>query len=337
MKETNRRTLYADQGVKALLLYMLKEEQELVPEYDQNVGFRYPEAERFIMGPVTETLYLIRKLYEAGILLKKYRDKAVACPSCLSPAVSVKYLCVSCSSTNLEKRNIFQHVQCGFSDAEELFLNNGEYACPRCSKDLKKDELREASSIFHCRSCSENFEKPTWMHYCKKCKISFTLNESSFIDVYSYVLSSDMRNELELGMISTAPIGLVFERRGFEVVSPGSLSGKTGNRYTFDLMGRGKIAAKDAVIVLDLVCSNDPHDLSPVSTLMGKLIDTDADVGFLVVIPNLDQSGKNLAELYDIRVVEAESSKEAAEEIEKKLAKLLTPSAYQRISGNFSK
>jgi DNA-directed RNA polymerase subunit RPC12/RpoP len=316
---------------------MLKEEEELVPEYDQNVGFRYPEAERFIIGPVTETLYLIRKLYEAGILLKKYRDKAVACPSCLSPAVSVKYLCVSCSSSNLEKRRICEHVECGFSDAEELFLNNGEYVCPKCGKDVKRDELREASSVFRCRNCSESFEKPTWMHYCKKCKVSFTLNEASFIDVYSYVLSPDMRNELELGTMSITPIGMVFERHGFAVASPGSLKGKTGNTYTFDLLGRGKVAAKDVVVVLDIVYSNDPHDLAPVSTLMGKLIDTDADLGFLVVIPSLDQSGKNLAELYDIGVVEAESSKEAAEQIEKKLGKLLAPSTYQRISGKFIK
>ena len=91
------------------------------------------------------------------------------------------------------------------------------------------------------------------------------------------------------------------------------------------------------MVVLDLVYSNDPHDLSPVSTLMGKLIDTDADLGLLVVIPSLDQSGKNLAELYDIGVVEAESSKEAAEQIEKKLGKLLAPSTYQRISGKFIK
>jgi hypothetical protein len=337
MKDTVRRTLYANHGVKMLLRYMLKEEQELTPEYDQNVGFRYPEAERFIMGPVTETLYLIRKLYEAGILLKKYRDKAVACPSCLSPAVSVKYLCTSCSSSNIEKRRICEHLGCGFSDAEELFLNNGELICPKCGKSLQKDDLREVSFAFRCRNCSENFEKPTWMHYCKKCKVSFTLNEASFIDVYSYVLSDDMKSELELGTMSTVPIGQVFERHGFGVISPGTLKGKTGNTYTFDLLGRGKIAGRDSILVLDLVYLSEPHDLSSVSTLMGKLIDTDADLGILVVIPSLDQSGKNLAELYNIQVIEAESSKDASEEIEKRMGRLLSRSPFQRIGGNFSK
>ena len=335
MNEAVRRTLYANHGVKMLLRFMLKEDQELVPEYDQNVGFRYPEAERFIIGPVTETLYLIRKLYEAGILLKKYRDKAVACPSCLSPAVSVKYLCISCSSSNIEKRRVCKHVECGFSDAEELFLNNGELICPKCGRSLQTDDLCEVSSAFRCRNCSESFEKPTWMHYCKKCKVSFTLNEASFIDVYSYVLSDDMKSELEIGTMSTAPIAMVFERQGFGVSSPGSLKGKTGNTYTFDLLARGRIAGKDAVIVLDLVFLNEPQDLSPVSTLMGKLIDTDADLGILVVIPSLDQSGKNLAELYDIGVVEAESSKVAAEEIEKRFGRLLSP--LQRSSFNSNK
>jgi len=71
MNAAVRRNLYANHGVNMLLREMLTHESELLPEYDQNLGFRYPEAERFLSGPVTETLYIIRQLYESGILLKK--------------------------------------------------------------------------------------------------------------------------------------------------------------------------------------------------------------------------------------------------------------------------
>jgi DNA-directed RNA polymerase subunit RPC12/RpoP len=319
MNETVRRTLYSNHGVKMLLRHMLSEEHELVPEYDQNVGFRYPQAEEFITGPVTETLYLIRKLYEAGILLKKYRDKAVACPSCLSPAISVKYLCVSCSSSNIEKRQVLEHVPCSFSDVEESFRKDGEWVCPKCGRTIGKDELRGTESNFHCRDCGESFDKPTWMHNCKKCRFNFTLNEANFIDVYTYVLSDDVRSELEAGTMSLMPLRLRFEKYGFAVSTPSSLKGKSGSVHPFDLIGRGTISGKDSIVALDLVYSPDPLDMSPVSSLMGKLIDTEVDLGILVVIPGINQTGKNLAQLYDIEIIEAESSKEAADEFEKRL------------------
>ena len=323
MNEAIRRTLYSSYGVKMLLRHMLKQEHELVPEYDQNVGFRYPQAEQFIVGPVTETLYLIRKLYEAGVLLKKYRDKAVACPSCLSPAVSVRYLCVSCSSSNLEKHRTWRHVKCGFADSEELFMKDGESICPKCGKPIEKPDLEEAGATFHCRTCGESFEKPTWMHNCKKCKFNFTLNEASFIDVYSYVLSEETRQELELGEMSIAPVSSAFEKSGLEVSTPGYLKGKSGATHTFDILGKGVFAGKEKIVVLDLAYSSDSVDVSPVSTLMGKLVDTEAGHGILVAIPMLDRAAKNLAELYDIEIVEAGNPKDAVGEIERSLRRLI--------------
>ena len=319
MNESVRRNLYMNHGVKMLLRHMLNEEPELVPEYDQNLGFRYPAAERYLTGPVTEVLYIIRQLYEAGILLKKYRDKAVACPSCLSPAISVKYLCVSCTSSNIEKRMIVEHASCGFSDVEESFLKDEECICPKCRKVISKSDLKNAGTNFRCRTCGESFEKPTWMHNCKKCKLNFTLSEASFIDVYCYVLSGEVKGELEEGVISMSPIRMRFEELGFKVSALSVVKGKSGNLQPFDLLGTGKIDGKNVLIALDVVYSTEPLDVSPVSALMGKLIDTEVDRGFLVAIPGVNQAGKNLAELYDIQVIEATTPKEAADELERRL------------------
>jgi hypothetical protein len=296
---------------------MLDEQFELTPEYDQNLGFRYPEAERYLSGPVTETLYIIRQLYEAGILLKKYRDKAVACPSCLSPAISVKYLCVSCS--NIEKRRILQHAACGFSDVEESFSHDGGFFCPKCTKPLAKSDLQDTAFNFTCRTCGESFEQPTWMHNCRKCKFNFTLNEASFIDVFSYVLSKDVRSELEDRTLSISPYRSQIESAGFTISNVNSLKGKSGTLQPFDLVARGKIRGKDSVIVLDMVSASGPLDVTPVSALMGKMIDTGVEVGVLVAIPGLDQAGRNLAELYDILVIESASTREAAEKFGQRL------------------
>ena len=323
MNAAVRRNLYANHGVKMLLRQMLNQGLELIPEYDQNLGFRYPEAERFLSGPVTETLYIIRQLYEAAVLLKKYRDKAVACPSCLSPAVSVKYLCVSCSSSNIEKRRIVQHVVCGFSDVEESFVRGGDYFCPKCRTALTKAGLRESAVNFRCRECGESFEQPTWMHECRKCKFNFTLNEASFIDVFSYVLSMDVRSELEGPATSIAPFRNQLEELGFEIPALSSLMGKSGTVQTFDLVARRRVEGKEHVVVLDLVYSTEPLDVSAVSSLMGKVIDTDPNITILVAIPGMTQDGKNLAELYDIIVIEGENARDAAAIFERRLASVL--------------
>ena len=319
MNETSRRTLYRSHDVEMLLRHMLKNEPELVPEYDQNVGFRYPQAEQFSVGSITESLHLIRKLYEAGILLKKYRDKAVACPSCLSPAISVRYLCVTCNSSNIEKRPVWEHAGCGFCYPEEPAGGDRKGLCPKCKKKVKESEIRRLETGFYCRDCGRAFEKPTWMHSCKKCKFNFTLNEASFIDVYSYVLSEDTKKEFELGSMSVIPLSDVFFNEGFAVSTPGSLQGGSGNLHNFDILATGRIRGREETIVLDFVYSTDPVDTSPVSTLIGKLIDTGVNLGFLVAIPTLDRAARNLAQLHHIETIEAENSQEAAVRLQWKL------------------
>jgi hypothetical protein len=59
---------------------------------------------------------------------------------------------------------------------------------------------------------------------------------------------------------------------------------------------------------------------------MGKLVDTDTGLAILVAIPMLDQTAKNLAELYDIEIVEAGSPQDAAGEVDRKLRRLLESS-----------
>jgi len=191
--------------------------------------------------------------------------------------------------------------------------------CPKCKESLTKAGLQEAEVNFKCRECGESFEQPTWMHGCRKCKFNFTLNEASFIDVFSYVLSADVKDELEGSTTSLAPFRRRLEELGFKIPLSTSLKGKSGSLQPFDLIAKGRVEGRDFVIALDMVSSTEPLDVVPVSTLMGKLIDTGADVGVLVAIPSISQAGRNLAELYDILVIEADDAKDAGEEFERRV------------------
>jgi hypothetical protein len=52
---------------------------------------------------------------------------------------------------------------------------------------------------------------------------------------------------------------------------------------------------------------------------MGKLIDTGANLGVLVAMPGITQAGRNLAEVYDIIVVEGKSASDTADELARRL------------------
>jgi Zn finger protein HypA/HybF involved in hydrogenase expression len=318
MNDASKRILDANQGARKLLRHMLEGEKELVPEFDPRAGFRYPLAERLIAGSPSETQYVLRKLYEGGILLKKYRDKALACPSCLSPVVTIKYLCPFCNSSNIERENEEEFVVDELDSVSNIATKGGGAAYKRASRTLKDSGSNEIAK-FLCKKCGKGFDKPTWMHNCAKCKLDFTMGEASFIDVCSYVLAENVKSELDLGALSISPIKEIFEKRKFETLTPGSLRGRIGTAFSFDLVARRRGSGRDESIVLDLVCSSDPLDPSTVSSFMGKLIDTGPEMGILVAISGLDSAAKSLAELYGIKVVEANSSSEAANRIEQLL------------------
>jgi len=319
MSDASKRMLDADRGAKMLLRHMLEGDKELAPEFDAHVGFRYPLAERYVGGSISETQYVLRKLYEGGILLKKYRDKALACPSCLSPIVSVRYLCPFCSSSNIEREAAQEYVVDGLTGPGSESTKDGGASFTSGDGTMNHVESKGVAVGFLCRKCGKGFEKPTCMHNCAKCKLDFTTGEASFIDVCSYVLADDVRNEFDLGALSISPIRNVFVRRNLKTSTPGFLRGRTGSTFSFDLLAKREIAGRDDFVALDLVCSSDPLDTSTVSSFMGKLIDTGPEMGILVVISNLDSAARSLAELYGIKVVEADSTSEAAKRIDQLL------------------
>jgi hypothetical protein len=115
----------------------------------------------------------------------------------------------------------------------------------------------------------------------------------------------------------------MLEELGFNVPAASSLKGKSGSLQPFDLIGKGRIEGRDFVIALDMVSSTEPLDVVPVSSLMGKLIDTGANIGVLIAIPGVTQAARNLAELYDLLVIEAENAKNAADEFERRVRTII--------------
>jgi len=129
--------------------------------------------------------------------------------------------------------------------------------------------------------------------------------------VYSYSLNKEIMKEAGMGYILVAPIREFLQSRGFTVESPGFLKGKSGASHMFDVAAsRGDITRN--VIVLDLATSAEELvSEQSIIAMFAKVYDVAPDKAYLIAIPKMSESGKKLADLYNIQLIEAKDQKEA--------------------------
>ena len=325
MLETNkmkRAELYRDHNTQVFLSKFLSGEiSELKPAYDPKICYRYPIVETIIGDSTAEDF--LNRLYEAGILERRLYDKIVYCPKCDSVNISVHYCCPYCKSFNIQKSSLIEHVKCGYMDVEGNFRKGNKLVCPKCHEELKKPDVdhRRAGIWCACKDCGKSFDIPTTAHFCRDCHANSTFEDAVIKDVYSYSLKEEVREEASVGWVVIAPITEFLEENGFEVESPAFLEGKSGANHMFDMAAyRGDKTRK--VTVIDLVSSTENAvNEQPVIALFAKIFDVSPDNAYLIAIPKMSENGKKMAELYNIKIVEAKNQKEATKALKDKLLK----------------
>ena len=140
--------------------------------------------------------------------------------------------------------------------------------------------------------------------------------EASYKDVYSYSISEEAVKEASLGLVLIAPIREFLEERGFKVETPGFLKGSSGASHTFDITA-SKEDISTYVMVLDVAVSTDDVVAEqPVIALFAKVYDVAPDKVCLVAVPKMNESGRKLATLYKINLIEAKDQKEVIKALE---------------------
>ena len=286
----------------------------LYPTFDTKKGFKYPIIED-ILGDSSSTETFLERLFEGGVLERKLYDKIVQCPSCKSANVSIHYNCPHCKSFDIKKSALIEHIKCGYIDTEDHFQKENKLICPKCNKELLNPNLdyNKAGVWCNCNHCSKSFDIPVPTHFCRECDENFTFDEAVYKDVYSYILTPEVAKESNLGFILTVPIIDFLEKLGYEVESPGFLTGKSGTRHMFDLTAilSGK---KRNTTAIDIVTSTDDVvSEQSVISMFAKIFDTTPNRACLIVIPKMTENGKKLSSLYKINLVEAKDQNSALE------------------------
>ncbi len=314
--------LYKDHDTQIILSRFLSGEiEKLEPVYDPKLGYHYPEVEKIVGQAATAEAFLNR-LYEAGILERELYDKMIYCPKCKSANISVRYCCPYCKSFDIQKSSLIEHVKCGYMDVEDNFQKSDKFVCPKCKDELKKLEVdyRKAGIWCTCKDCSKSFDIPISSHFCRNCHGIFTFEDVNIKDVYTYSLKEEAKTEAGLGWVLLAPIQEFLIEQGFDVESPALLKGKSGASHLFDIVARTQGTRQ--VTVIDIAApSVDVVSEQPVIALFAKIFDVSPSGAYLIAIPRMNDNGRKMAELYNIKVIEAKDQKGAIELLQQKMAK----------------
>lgn len=320
--KAERLQLYKDQNTQTFLNKFINGEiSELEPIYDPKLGYHYPMVEA-IVGDASEAEAFLNKLYEAGILKRRLYDKVIYCPKCGSPNISVRYCCPYCKSFDINRSALIEHVKCGYMDIEENFRKGNMLVCPKCHEELKKPDVdyRKAGVWCSCKDCGKSFDIPVTAHFCRDGHTIFTFEDAVIKDIYAYRLREEIKEEVAVGWSLIAPIRGFLVESGFEVENPAFLKGRSGANHRFDLACYK--GTKEKVTVIDLAASTENAvSEQPVIALFAKIFDVSPEDAYLIAVPKINENGKKMAELYNIKVVEAKNHKEAVKELKQHLLK----------------
>lgn len=310
--------IYKDNRVQLFLSKFVSGEiGEVNPVYDPKQGYRYPAVEA-IMGDPSSAEEFLETLSELGILKRKLYDKVIHCSNCNSANASIHYSCPHCTSFDVRKSSLVEHIPCGYIDTEDRFRKGDMLVCPRCRKELTKPDVdyRKAGVWCTCNECGKSFDLPVTSHFCRDCHQNFGFEEAIYKDVFSYSMTEDAMKEASLGWILITPIREFLQRRGFDVKSPGFLKGKSGARHMFDITA-SRTGDTQKVTAFDLATSADSLvSEQAVIAMFVKVFDASPDRAYLIAIPKMNDNGKKLAALYNIKLIEAKDQNNAIKSLE---------------------
>lgn len=324
MSRIERVALYEVPEVQVLLKMLIDGKPgELTPEIHPILGVKYPKIEE-VAGHQERAKTLLDQLVRVEILRPKFYEKIMVCPSCGSKNVTFRYYCAHCGSHEIEKRELYEHLECGTIDGDDRFLKSGKPACPRCGKPLSKlgQDYRQVGTWFQCQSCGKRFDVPEGRHYCRDCGLKFGIKESVLDDAYSYVLDKAAEAEFAREILFLAPLKKILKETSYDVEAPSTIRGISGTSHSFDLVGSKLQGDRRIVVTLDMAMCKEMCGEEHVISVFAKTFDVSPTKSFLVAIPTLSETGKKLASLYKLETIEGAKPDEIAQGFQETLSRI---------------
>ncbi|MHB8565900.1 MAG: TackOD1 domain-containing metal-binding protein [Nitrososphaerales archaeon] len=290
-------SLLLDQEVQAMIQQMVDQGSYfIVPQVGER-GISYPSLTKILQEKSDpEKRDFLQTLANAKILNSKLLDKVIVCPSCGSPAVYSKYNCPRCSSFNIGKATIIEHIKCGYIASYELFKKSSILFCPNCKTDVGESDYRKIGTGFICNSCGSRFESPKISHKCNSCEDLFTYKEAKYEPIFQYELTEEAKRSIAKGTLPLSSLVAFLRQRGFEVALKKDLIGKSGASHIFDIVARRGA---------ELIVGNftfEPKE-EDIIGLFAKKYDIDPSLTLLLALTSASKEEEAVARAYGVKIL----------------------------------
>jgi len=281
---------------------------EIEPAFNSDRMPRYLIVENIAkVGPV-ETRSLLEKMKDADILRETFYERIIICPECKSPAeIFIRHKCPKCGGLEMERISICEHSTCG--SVWELRTLLEQTSCPKCHVSANSDRqtFRVIGITWLCKKCGVKFDRLEEAFFCRSCNRENPLGDVELLDVYSYSLNPDVKEEVQNALLLPI-LKKTFEESGLHVEMPGSLIGSSGVPQDFTIVAKrnNKCAAVDLIQAPEIV------DVSAVLASCAKLSDVKTEIGLLLVIPSISDRARVFATAYRLNVIEGKDIREVA-------------------------
>ena len=315
-------TLGADER-SVIELFLFNRVEKLQPKVDFNSpeGFSFQKFPGMDWGDL-RLMHALDSLVRRGFLRTELFDRLKLCKSCGSAALQLSSGCPECGSVNLTRHQVIEHFVCGLIDKQEAFeAGGGELVCPKCHRALGMvgSDYRNLSPMYVCRECNAMNKDLSQAMKCLTCGTVAPLEEEAERPLHSYELNEERVGLLRRQIKPVEAFTSYFRSRGYTVVSPAVIVGRSGAKHSFDLaiMASPRAEAPEAAApdksqgtAIEILVSSTPVGVEEMTAVYGKVDDLDCP-SMIFVTPGLTDNARSYAASSSLNVFEGKTVEEA--------------------------
>jgi len=275
-------------------------------DFTTELGFLYPVVEQSVNAKGKEAIAIVESLTDKGILKRSFFDRLLRCSRCQSINLRPSTHCPKCSSGDIVRGRILEHVACGYVGVEDEFASKGKYTCPRCKLELRTmgADYRSRGVLRKCRDCGEIFNVPLLKWRCLKCSSLASEDEIDEINIYAYSLDETKRNWLEFELQPKVQFLEFLRRHGYEVTENARVTGKSGAEHSIDMLATRNDGVVTHSVAIGVEIARDRIGLDRILDFDVKAFDSGIHDKVLIIIPSLGEEATKFASYHRIKVLE---------------------------------
>jgi hypothetical protein len=281
---------------------------DIKPQLDvtTELGFIYPVVEQTAKVKGQEAVAIVESLTDRGILKRSFFDRLLRCPLCHSVNLRPSTHCPKCSSGDVVRGRILEHLACNYVGVEDEFEVKGRYICPRCKLELRTMgvDYESRGVLRKCRDCGEIFNMPLLKWRCLKCSSLADEDEVGEVNVYSYSLDETKKNWLEFELHSKAQFVEFLRQHGYEVTENARVKGRSGAEHSIDILATRDDGVITHNIAIGVEIARDKIGLDNILDFDVKAYDSGIHDKVLIIIPGLGEEAEKFASYQGIKVLE---------------------------------